>query len=127
MPSSGEAAPGAGGGRGAGGGLHGGAAQMLYKKRAYDEKDGPSGGGAGGSSATPSKVQRTDTSGRGHIPNVVPPKGRVATLTRISSGGQKQVRMLNICVGFCCCWKNLGLLKGINTLCFQESVFILLL
>ena len=34
------------------------------------------------------KVQRTD--GRQHVPNVVPPKGRVATLTRIQ-GGQRHV------------------------------------
>ena len=39
-------------------------------------------------SGVPQKLQRTD--GRQHIPNVVPPKGRVATLTRIS-GGQRQV------------------------------------
>ena len=34
------------------------------------------------------KLQRTD--GRQHVPNVVPPKGRVATLTRIQ-GGQRHV------------------------------------
>jgi hypothetical protein len=70
---------------------------MLYKKRAYEEKElhgGVSGGG--GSSATAAKLQRTEQQqaalpgGRGHVPNVVPPKGRVATLTRIQ-GGQKQV------------------------------------
>ncbi|XP_040569391.1 metastasis-associated protein MTA3 [Lepeophtheirus salmonis] len=52
---------------------------ILYKKRAYDER-GPEG--------PASKVLRPD--GRQHIPNVVPPKGRVATLTRIQ-GGHKQV------------------------------------
>ena len=52
---------------------------ILYKKRAYDEKP---------PAEIPQKLQRTD--GRQHIPNVVPPKGRVATLTRIQ-GGQRQV------------------------------------
>ena len=42
-------------------------------------------------SGVPQKLQRTD--GRQHIPNVVPPKGRVATLTRIS-GGQRQVSIV---------------------------------
>lgn len=57
--------------------------QMLYKKRAY-EQESPSGPGASGSgSGQPAKIQRTDTSGRGHVPNVVPPKGRVATIARI--------------------------------------------
>lgn len=69
---------------GAGGGAPGGAptnnSNVLYKKRAYDEK--PPGDGV------PQKLQRTD--GRQHIPNVVPPKGRVATLTRIQ-GGQRHV------------------------------------
>ena len=78
------------GGRGAGGHL-GGAAQMLYKKRAYEEKESSAGGASSSSASSAAKVARVDTSGRGHVPNVVPPKGRVATLTRISSGGQKQV------------------------------------
>ncbi len=90
VPSSGEIGGPAGGPGGAarpGGGHHG--AQMLYKKRAYEEKDASASSAQGG---VATKVPRTDTSGRGHVPNVVPPKGRVATLTRISSGGQKQVR-----------------------------------
>ena len=44
-------------------------------------------------SGVPQKLQRTD--GRQHIPNVVPPKGRVATLTRIS-GGQRQVSIISL-------------------------------
>ena len=80
------------------------AANFLYKKRSYEEKpgsvsaSGTESAGAGAGVATPAsasresgvpqKLQRTD--GRQHIPNVVPPKGRVATLTRIS-GGQRQV------------------------------------
>ncbi len=60
--------------------------QMLYKKRAYEERDSSGGGAA-------AKIQRTGgAAGRSHIPNMVPPKGRVATLTRIQgSGGQRQV------------------------------------
>lgn len=68
--------------------------QMLYKKRPYEEKEI--------ASIVPHKVQRTSEvtptpatatahgGGRTHVPNVVPPKGRVATLTRIQ-GGQKQI------------------------------------
>jgi metastasis-associated protein MTA len=75
--------------------------QMLYKKRAYEDTTvhqsgsstghasgaagagagGGSGGGGGGGGAA--KIQRTER-------NIVPPKGRVATLTRIH-GMQKQV------------------------------------
>lgn len=64
--------------------------QMLYKKRSYEETSG-SGNTSSGNAA---KIPRTETKpiggGRGHVPNVVPPKGRVATLTRIQ-GGHKQV------------------------------------
>eukprot|EP00096_Caligus_rogercresseyi_P001919 TRINITY_DN1340_c0_g1_i1.p1 TRINITY_DN1340_c0_g1~~TRINITY_DN1340_c0_g1_i1.p1 ORF type:complete len:757 (-),score=227.03 TRINITY_DN1340_c0_g1_i1:1076-3013(-) len=52
---------------------------ILYKKRAYEDR---------GAEGPATKVLRSD--GRQHVPNVVPPKGRVATLTRIQ-GGQKQV------------------------------------
>merc|ERR1712226_1165595 len=61
------------------------APQMLYKKRAYEEKSASS---ASNEQGPVNKLQRTD--GRQHVPNVVPPKGRVATLTRIQ-GGQRQV------------------------------------
>ena len=92
---------------------------MLYKKRPYEEREGGAGGGGAGSAGSvaggsqggnaakilrTSEASGTSTSsttatsagpstiggGRGHVPNVVPPKGRVATLTRIQ-GGQKQV------------------------------------
>ncbi len=62
--------------------------QMLYKKRAYEEREPASGHQ---SAAKMPRAEVLPSSGRGHVPNVVPPKGRVATLTRISSGGQKQV------------------------------------
>ena len=57
--------------------------QMLYKKRAYEDRD---------AMVAAAKIQRTAAGdgGRGHVPNMVPPKGRVATLTRIH-GGHKQV------------------------------------
>ena len=56
--------------------------QLLYKKRSYEETKPSS------SEQTATKLQRID--GRQHIPNVVPPKGRVATLTRVQ-GGHRQV------------------------------------
>jgi metastasis-associated protein MTA len=74
--------------------------QMLYKKRAYEERETAPPTGANSSAAAASggggaaKIQRTVAPGmgRGHIPNHVPPKGRVATLTRIhGSGGPRQV------------------------------------
>jgi len=61
------------------------APQMLYKKRAYEEKSASS---TSNEQGPVNKLQRTD--GRQHVPNVVPPKGRVATLTRIQ-GGQRHV------------------------------------
>jgi len=54
-------------------------AQLLYKKRAYEERPATTEG------LPAMKMQRLD--GR---TNIVPPKGRVATLTRIQ-GGQRQV------------------------------------
>jgi len=54
-------------------------AQLLYKKRAYEERPPTTEG------LPAMKMQRLD--GR---TNIVPPKGRVATLTRIQ-GGQRQV------------------------------------
>ena len=79
------------------------AANVLYKKRAYEEKPAAAGAEGATTAATasshanreagvPQKLQRTD--GRQHIPNVVPPKGRVATLTRIS-GGQRHVNKVS--------------------------------
>ena len=55
-------------------------AQLLYKKRTYEDRP------ANSTEGLPAmKMQRLD--GR---TNIVPPKGRVATLTRIQ-GGQRQV------------------------------------
>ena len=54
-------------------------AQMLYKKRTYEDRPVTTDG------LPAMKMQRLD--GR---TNIVPPKGRVATLTRIQ-GGQRQV------------------------------------
>jgi metastasis-associated protein MTA len=63
-------------------------AQLLYKKRTYEDKPVGGLGGLGGqhTEGLPAmKMQRLD--GR---TNIVQPKGRVATLTRIQ-GGQRQV------------------------------------
>ena len=59
---------------------------LLYKKRPYEEREQP----ASSSTGSAAKVQRVGA----HVPNVVPPKGRVATLTRVGAGHhghQKQV------------------------------------